>query len=91
MQCELTRHRVTFVGQSYPHGATRRASGQYCAVYYRFHSVPELYKWHYSPEFLARIAAEVKAAKHEKQVYLFFNNGIGAVGMENARQMQQWL
>ena len=72
-------------------GATRRASGQYCAVYYRFHSVPELYKWHYSPEFLARIAAEVKAAKHEKQVYLFFNNGIGAVGMENARQMQQWL
>ena len=57
-------------------------------VYYRFHGVPELYKSPYSPAFLARIAAEIKAAKHVRQVYLYFNNGIGAVGVENARQMQ---
>ena len=58
-------------------------------VYYRFHGVPELYKSSYSPEFLARVAAEIKAEKHIRQVYLYFNNGIGAVGVENARQMQQ--
>jgi uncharacterized protein YecE (DUF72 family) len=60
-------------------------------IYYPFHGVPELYKSPYSPEFLARIASEVQAAKNIKEVYLYFNNGIGAVGVENARQMQQYL
>jgi uncharacterized protein YecE (DUF72 family) len=58
-------------------------------VYYRFHGVPELYKSPYSPKFLARVAGEIKAAQHVREVYLYFNNGIGAVGVENARQMQQ--
>ncbi|WP_426061110.1 DUF72 domain-containing protein [Hymenobacter sp. B1770] len=40
---------------------------------------------------LARIAAEVQTAKNVKEVYLHFNNGIAAVGVENARQMQQLL
>ena len=57
-------------------------------IYYRFHGVPELYKSSYSPEFLARVAAEIKAAKNVRAVHLYFNNGIGAVGVENARQMQ---
>jgi uncharacterized protein YecE (DUF72 family) len=60
-------------------------------LYYRFHGVPELYKSSYSEEFLARIAAEVKAAPGVKQVYLYFNNGIGAVGVANAQQMQALL
>ena len=50
--------------------------------------MPELYKSPYSPVFLARIASEIKAARHVCEVYLYFNNGIGAVDVENARQMQ---
>jgi uncharacterized protein YecE (DUF72 family) len=93
VQRELTRHRVTFVGQSYPLPLELpdELVANTSTVYYRFHGVPELYKSPYSPEFLSRIATEIKAAKHVKQVYLFFNNGIGAVGVENARQMQQLL
>ena len=53
--------------------------------------MPELYKSTYSPEFLARIAAEIKAVKNVCEVYLYFNNGIRAVGVESARQMQQLL
>jgi uncharacterized protein YecE (DUF72 family) len=60
-------------------------------LYYRFHGVPELYKSSYSPEFLARIAAEIKALPHVRQVYLYFNNGIGGVGVHNAQQMQALL
>ncbi|QKG51681.1 DUF72 domain-containing protein [Hymenobacter sp. BRD67] len=89
----LTRHGVAFVGQSYP--APLELPNEVVAntpvLYYRFHGVPELYKSSYSPDFLARIAAEVKAAKNAQQVYLFFNNGIGGVGVHNARQMQALL
>ena len=57
-------------------------------VYYRFHGVPILYTSSYRPEFLARVAAEIEAAPNVRDVYLYFNNGIGAVGVENARQLQ---
>ncbi|MCC3151554.1 DUF72 domain-containing protein [Hymenobacter sp. BT770] len=92
-QRTLTKHRVTFVGQSYPPPLELpdEVVANTDVVYYRFHGVPELYKSPYSPEFLARIADEITAAKHVKEVYLYFNNGIGAVGVENARQMQQLL
>ncbi|WP_156176043.1 hypothetical protein [Hymenobacter terrenus] len=40
---------------------------------------------------LARIVAEVevKANQHVRQVYLYFNSGIGAIGVENAWPMQE--
>ena len=93
VQRTLARHRVAFVGQSYPPPLELpdEVVANTSTVYYRFHGVPELYKSPYSPEFLARIAAEVQAAPQVQQAYLFFNNGIGAVGVENARQMQQLL
>ena len=93
MQRELTRHHITFVGQSYPPPLELpdEVVANTSTVYYRFHGVPELYKSPYSPAFLARVAAEITAAKHVKEVYLYFNNGIGAVGVENARQIQQLL
>lgn len=53
--------------------------------------MPGLHKSPHSPEFLARIAGEVRAAKHVKHVYLYFNNGIGAVGVENTRHLQKLL
>ncbi|MFC7670352.1 DUF72 domain-containing protein [Hymenobacter humi] len=93
VQRELTKHRITFVGQSYPPPLEPpdEVVANTDVVYYRFHGVPELYKSPYSPEFLAHIADEITAAKHVKQVYLYFNNGIAAVGVENARQMQMLL
>jgi uncharacterized protein YecE (DUF72 family) len=89
----LTRHGITFVGQSYPPPLELpdEVVANTSVLYYRFHGVPELYKSSYSEEFLARIAREIKAAPHVQQVYLYFNNGIGAVGVHNARQMQALL
>jgi uncharacterized protein YecE (DUF72 family) len=86
----LTRHGITFVGQSYPPPLELpdEVVANTSVLYYRFHGVPELYKSSYSEEFLARIAAEIKAAPDVRQVFLYFNNGIGAVGVHNARQMQ---
>jgi uncharacterized protein YecE (DUF72 family) len=85
----LARHRISFVGQSHPLPLPDEVVANTEVLYYRFHGVPELYKSSYSPEFLARIAAEIKAANHVKQVYLYFNNGIGGVGVQNARTMQE--
>jgi uncharacterized protein YecE (DUF72 family) len=89
----LTRHGITFVGQSYPPPLELpdEVVANTLVLYYRFHGVPELYKSSYNEEFLARIAAEVKAAPGVKQVFLYFNNGIGAVGVANAQQMQALL
>jgi uncharacterized protein YecE (DUF72 family) len=89
----LTRHGITFVGQSYPPPLELPDDviATTSVLYYRFHGVPDLYKSSYSPAFLARIAAEVKAMPHVRQVYLYFNNGIGGVGVHNAQQMQALL
>ena len=89
----LTRHGIAFVGQSYPPPLELpdEAVANTSVLYYRFHGVPELYKSSYSPEFLARIAREIKAAENVQQVYLYFNNGIGGVGAHDARQMQALL
>ncbi|MFD2718046.1 DUF72 domain-containing protein [Hymenobacter monticola] len=93
VQRTLARHGVAFVGQSYPLPLELpdEVVANTSTIYYRFHGVPELYKSSYNPEFLARVAEEVKTAENVRQVYLFFNNGIRAVGVENARQMQQLL
>lgn len=90
MQRTLARHHVAFVGQSYPPPLELpdEVVANTDVVYYRFHGVPILYTSSYSPAFLARVAAEIKAAKNVREVYLYFNNGIGAVGVENARQMK---
>ncbi|GAB2861366.1 hypothetical protein GCM10027044_21960 [Hymenobacter ruber] len=90
VQRTLARHHIAFVGQSYPPPLELpdEVVANTDVIYYRFHGVPELYKSPYSPEFLARIAAEIKAPQSVREVYLYFNNGIGAVGVENARQMQ---
>ena len=93
VQRTLARQHVAFVGQSYPPPLELpdEVVANTDVIYYRFHGVPELYKSSYSPEFLSRVAGEVKAAENVRAVYLYFNNGIGAVGVENARQMQQLL
>ena len=82
---------MAFVGQSYPPPLELpdEVVANTDVVYYRFHGVPELYKSSYSPKFLAHVAAETKAAQNVREVYLYFNNGINAVGVENAHQMQQ--
>lgn len=89
----LTRHGIAFVGQSYPPPLELpdEVVANTAVLYYRFHGVPELYKSSYSSEFLARIAQQVRAAQNVRQVYLYFNNGIGGVGVHNARQMQALL
>ncbi|TGE13876.1 DUF72 domain-containing protein [Hymenobacter elongatus] len=53
--------------------------------------MPELYTSAYSPEFLQRIATEVAAIPTLMQAYLYFNNGIGGVGVADAKVMQRLL
>jgi uncharacterized protein YecE (DUF72 family) len=93
VQRTLAQHRIAFVGQSYPPPLEipDEVVANTSTVYYRSHGMPELYQSPYSPAFLARIADEVEATENVREVYLLFNNGIGAVGVENARQMQQLL
>ncbi|MBH8568130.1 DUF72 domain-containing protein [Microvirga sp. STS02] len=71
VQRRLARHRIAFVGQSYPPPLELpdEVMANTDVVYYRFHTVPELYKSSYSPDFPARIAAEIKAAKNMREVY----------------------
>jgi uncharacterized protein YecE (DUF72 family) len=86
---QLSRHKISFVGQSHPLPLPDEAVATTNLLYYRFHGVPELYKSEYSQEFLQRIADEVAAIPKLQQVYLFFNNGIGGVGVGDAKKMQQ--
>ena len=88
---ELARHRVAFVGQSHPQPLPDEVVANTDVLYYRFHGVPELYTTPYTPAFLQRIAAQIQAAPHVREVYLYFNNGIGGAAVENARQMQELL
>ncbi|WP_303312214.1 DUF72 domain-containing protein [Hymenobacter sp. BT730] len=88
---ELARHRIAFVGQSHPMPLPDEVVANTDVLYYRFHGVPELYKTPYDEVFLQRIAHEIQAAKQVKQVYLYFNNGMGGAAVGNARQMQQLL
>jgi uncharacterized protein YecE (DUF72 family) len=92
-QRQLTRHGISFVGQSYPPPLELPDDviANTPTLYYRLHGVPELYKSSYSPAFLAHLASEVKAAQHVKQAYLFFNNGIGGVGALDAQHLQTLL
>ena len=89
----LTRHNIAFVGQSYPPPLELPDDviANTATLYYRLHGVPELYKSPYSPEFLAHVAAEIKAAPQVRQAYVFFNNGIGGVGALDAQKLQQLL
>ncbi|MBW3128076.1 DUF72 domain-containing protein [Hymenobacter profundi] len=84
----LARHNIAFVGQSHP-ALPDEVVTNTGLVYYRLHGVPELYKSPYSEEFLRRVVAEIQAAPHVREVYLYFNNDIDASAIGNARQMQQ--
>lgn len=87
----LARHGISFCGQSYPAPLPDEVVANTPQVYYRFHGVPVLYTSSYSDEFLARVAQEIQAEPHVKEVYLYFNNGIGGAGVLNARSLQQLL
>ena len=91
MYRELARHHIAFVGQSHPQPLPDEVVANTDVLYYRFHGVPELYTTPYTSAFLQRIADEVRAAPQVKEVYLYFNNGIGGAGVLNAREMQALL
>ncbi|GAB2956780.1 DUF72 domain-containing protein [Hymenobacter coalescens] len=87
----LTRHGISFCGQSHPMPLPDDVVATSRLLYYRLHGVPELYKSSYSPDFLQRLAADVRAAPGVQEAYVFFNNGIGGVGVLNAQELQPLL
>ncbi|WP_400192266.1 DUF72 domain-containing protein [Hymenobacter sp. B81] len=88
---ELTRHHITFCGQSHPLPLPDEVVVNTPRLYYRLHGVPELYKSAYDEAFLQRLAGEIRAARLVREVYVYFNNGIGGAGVLNARRLQQLL
>ncbi|OON69777.1 DUF72 domain-containing protein [Hymenobacter sp. CRA2] len=84
----LSRHDISFCGQSHPMPLPDEVISTGKLLYYRLHGVPELYKSSYSPAFLQQLADDVRAAPSVQEAYVFFNNGIGGVGALNAQQMQ---
>ena len=58
-------------------------------LYYRLHSVPELYKSPYSVEELRQLLEQIRAAEHVREAYIYFNNDIDASAILNAKQLQE--
>ncbi|MCC2547610.1 DUF72 domain-containing protein [Hymenobacter sp. BT175] len=88
---ELARHNVSFVGPSHPLPLPDEVVANTPLVYYRLHGVPVLYTSNYSDAFLERISQEIEAAPNLRDVFVFFNNGIGGAGVADARQLQKLL
>ncbi|KAA9332032.1 DUF72 domain-containing protein [Hymenobacter busanensis] len=87
----LARHGISFVGQSHPLPLPDEAVVNAPLVYYRFHGVPELYKSSYDDAFLQRVVRDIEAHREAREVYLFFNNGMGGAGVLDALRLQKLL
>ncbi len=57
-------------------------------VYFRFHGVPELYRSAYTTGYLDKVTASIRKHKKIKTAYLYFNNTIAAVAIDNLRYLQ---
>ena len=85
---ELAKHNISFCGMSHPELPPDVVANTE-VLYYRLHGVPELYKSPYSVDDLRQLMQQIKAARHVKQVYIYFNNDIDASAILNARELQE--
>ncbi len=87
---QLKKHKISFCGVSHsklPENVIKNHS----ILYYRFHGVPVLYKSEYDNDFIKSIAAKIISSGKIKEAYIYFNNTWGTGGINNARQMQDFL
>lgn len=86
----LKKYKITFSGVSHPKlpdNVIKNTS----LLYYRFHGVPVLYKSEYEKDFVQKITGDIKEIGKIKEAYVYFNNTWGMGGINNARQMQQFI
>lgn len=86
---ELTLRQITFCGQSHPKLPDDDAIANTSVLYYRFHGVPDLYKSAYSDEFLQRITEQIKQSENVREAWIYFNNTMTTVAIENAKTMSK--
>lgn len=85
----LDEYEASLVLQDIPKSRNDQVNKKAPVVYMRFHGPAGDYKGNYELQFLRLKAQEVKAfARNGKDVYVYFNNGIGN-GYENALQFKK--
>lgn len=82
---ELAKHNIAFCGMSHP-TLPQEVIANTHNVYYRLHGNRELYASAYSTGELQKLADDIKGTT-AKNVYVYFNNDIGASAIYNARQL----
>ncbi len=85
---ELSKHNITFCGQSHP-ALPDEIIQNTAVIYYRFHGVPDLYRSAYTEYFLKKVADTISQNNNTKEVWLYFNNDIDVAAIDNARTLIQ--
>ena len=60
-------------------------------IYYRFHGVPDLYRSPYSLEKLCNVKAEAEANNKVKEAFIYYNNDIEVLAIQNALDMEKFV
>ncbi|UOQ54792.1 DUF72 domain-containing protein [Hymenobacter cellulosivorans] len=86
---ELSRHNISFVGQSHPALPTDVVANT-PVLYYRLHGIPELYKSPYTEAELHQIADQIQREPGVQQAFVYFNNDIDASAIRNGQYMRDY-
>ena len=84
---ELAKHNIAFCGMSHP-TLPQEVIANTDNLYYRLHGNKQLYASPYSTEELQKLANDVKATA-AKNIYIYFNNDIGASAIYNAKELMK--
>ncbi|MCB2409790.1 DUF72 domain-containing protein [Hymenobacter lucidus] len=87
---ELSRHRISFCGQSHP-ALPPAVIANTPVLYYRLHGVPELYKSPYAEAELEQLADSIAQESGVQQAFIYFNNDIDASAIRNGLQLRGYL
>ena len=82
---ELAKQQISFCGMSHP-TLPPDVIQNTDTLYYRLHGNQQLYSSAYSTNELQQLAKDIKATD-AKQVYIYFNNDIGASAIHNAKEL----
>jgi len=83
---QLGEHQIAFCGMSHP-DFPNEVIGNTSHLYYRMHGRDQLYSSGYSPEELKSVLNNIRAMKHIKKAYIYFNNDARGYATRNAERL----